>query len=124
MKIHDSHVHIFNSKIVDNVINKKGLVKRLCLETENIGNRLSIAALVGEMRSANVHAALLLPTANVNNVSKMNRDCVNMVRETPELFTAGTLHPDSGDIVSELSYLNQQGVRVIKFCSFSQRFAL
>jgi predicted TIM-barrel fold metal-dependent hydrolase len=124
MKIYDSHIHIFNSKIVENVVSKTGLAHRLALETENADNRLTTAALVKEMRTANVRAALMLPTADVNNLSKINRNYIRMASKASELFTAGTLHPDFSDIGIELSYLSRAAVRVIKLCSFSQGFAL
>jgi len=124
MKIYDSHVHIFNFRIVENVISKAGLAGRLALNTENIDKRLSTAALVKEMAAANVQAALMLPTADVHSLLKINRACIKMARQTPGLYTAGTLHPALNHIAAELSYLSRAGVRVIKLCSFSQGFAL
>jgi predicted TIM-barrel fold metal-dependent hydrolase len=76
------------------------------------------------MRAANVQLALMLPTADVDNLSKINRDFIDMASRSPELFTAGTLHPDFSDIEGELSFLSKAAVRVIKLCSFSQGFAL
>lgn len=124
MKIYDSHIHVFNSKIVENVVNRADLVCRLALDTENIDKRLSADALVKEMGSANIHGALMLPTADVNNVSQVNRDCIKTASNVPGLFTAGTLHPEFRDIKGELYYLRGADVRIIKLCSFSQRFGL
>ena len=124
MKILDSHIHIFNSRIIENVISRTELVKRLYLHTEDIDDRLSPAALLNDMVSAGVAAALMLPTSDVGNLEKTNRACIELAQGIPELFTAGTLHPDYKDIKKELSYLSRAGVRVIKLCSFSQGFAL
>jgi len=124
MKIYDSHIHIFSTKIVENVLSKAGLAHRLALVTENVNNRLTTDALFKEMRAANVQAALMLPTADVNNLSRINRDFIKIANQSPELVTAGTLHPYFSEIEAELSYLSRAAVRVIKLCSFSQGFAL
>lgn len=124
MRVFDGHVHIFNSKIVGNVIQRTDLVRALCLEINNIENRLSPYALVRQMRESNVFGALMLPTADVNKVSKTNRDCIETAGSIPGLHAAGTLHPDCDDIEGELSHLSRSSVRVIKLCSFSQKFAL
>lgn len=124
MKILDSHIHIFNSKIIENVISRTELVSRVCLYTEGIYDRLSSAALLNDMASGGVSAALMLPTSDVGNLVKTNRACTELAEGIPELFTAGTLHPDHSGIEEELSYLSGAGVRAIKLCSFSQGFAL
>ncbi|MFC1817338.1 amidohydrolase family protein [Thermodesulfobacteriota bacterium] len=124
MKILDSHIHIFNSKIIENIISRTELVSRLSLQKEGIYNRLNTTALLNDMDSADVRAALMLPTSDVGNLLKINRTCIKLASEIPELFTAGTLHPDYNNINEELTYLSRAGVRVIKLCSFSQGFAL
>jgi len=100
------------------------LVRKLSLHIEGIYNRLNTTALVNDMGSAYIQAALMLSTSDVGNLLKVNRTCIKLAREIPELFTAGTLHPDYDNIEEELSYLSLEGVRVIKLCSFSQGFAL
>jgi predicted TIM-barrel fold metal-dependent hydrolase len=124
MKIFDSHVHIFNRKIIGNVIPRTGLVQALFLEVEDIDNRLHPSALVEQMHAANVVGALMLPTSDVNKLAKVNRECIQMAAGVPELSTAGTLHPDFDAIEAELRYLNRASIHVIKLCSFSQKFAL
>lgn len=124
MKILDSHIHIFNATIIDNVISRRELVRRLFLQEEGVFSRLDTGSLLDDMKDANVQAALLLPTSDVENLLKTNRNCIQLANDIPELFTAGTLHPDYDTITQELSFLNRSGVRVIKFCSFSQGFAL
>jgi predicted TIM-barrel fold metal-dependent hydrolase len=124
MRIFDSHVHIFNSKIIGNVISRHDLVRALGLEIENIEDRLSPSALIEQIREANVTGALVLPTADVNKLAEINRECIEMADRTPGLYTAGTLHPDYDAVDEELAFLNRAGVRVIKLCSFSQKFPL
>ena len=124
MKLLDSHIHIFNSKIIENVIHRTELVSRLSLQEEGVYDRLSTTELLSDMKAANVSASLLLPTSDVENLSKINRDCIKLASKIPELFTAGTLHPEYHNIKDELSYLSRAGVRVIKLCSFSQGFSL
>lgn len=124
MKILDSHIHIFNSKIIENVIRRTELVDRVCLHTEGIHDRLSPTALLNDMTSGGVTASLMLPTSDVGNLEKTNRACIELAEGILELFTAGTLHPKYSDIKEELSYLSRADVRVIKLCSFSQGFAL
>jgi predicted TIM-barrel fold metal-dependent hydrolase len=124
MRIFDGHVHIFNSKIVGNVIHRTGLVHALHLQIENIRDRLHPAALIDQLKKANVVGALMLPTADVNKLFKKNRECIETAGRNPGLYTAGTLHPDYEDIEGELSHLIRSSVRVIKLCSFSQKFSL
>lgn len=124
MKILDSHIHIFNARVIKNVIDRTELVNRLSLQEEGIYNRLDTGALLEDMESADVKAALMLPTSDVKNLTKVNRFCIDLADDIPELFTAGTLHPEYQNIEDELSFLNLAGIRVIKLCSFSQGFAL
>ena len=124
MRVFDSHVHIFNSKIVGNVIPRTDLVRALHLEVEDIENRLSPSSLTEQMKEAGVVGALMLPTADVNKLVEVNRDFIETASGNPGLYTAGTLHPDYGSIDLELLYLSRASVRVIKLCSFSQKFSL
>ena len=123
MRIFDSHVHIYNSKIIANVIRRTDLVRALGLEIENIENRLRPSALVEQLQEAQIIGALMLPTADVNKLKKTNRDCIETAERIPGLYTAGTLHPDFDDIEGELTHLSRSSVRVIKLCSFSQKFS-
>jgi predicted TIM-barrel fold metal-dependent hydrolase len=124
IRIFDSHVHIFNQRIIGNVIPRTDLVDALFLEVEDIENRLHPSALVEQMHSAGVFGALMLPTSDVNKLARTNRECIQMAAGIPDLYTAGTLHPDYDDIDAELQFLNRASVRVIKLCSFSQKFSL
>lgn len=125
MKVFDSHVHIFNSKIIQNVLRRTDLTRDLCLQVDGIETRLHPEALLGGMRDAGVCGALMLPTSDVRRLGEVNRSFIDLASKFRGiLYTAGTLHPDCEDIESELSYLNRNSVRVIKLSSFSQKFAL
>jgi len=124
MQIFDSHVHIFNPGIIENVVHRTDLIRELSLEVKNIESRLNPSSLIEQMREANVVGALMLPTSDVNKVAEVNRSFIKTASEFPGLYTAGTLHPDYANIESELSYLHRNAVHVIKLCSFSQKFSL
>ena len=112
MRVFDSHVHIFNSKIVGNVIPRTDLVRALHLEVEDIENRLSPSSLTEQMKEAGVVGALMLPTADVNKLVEVNRNFIETASGNPGLYTAGTLHPDYGSIDLELLYLSRASVRI------------
>lgn len=124
MRIFDSHAHIFNPKIIGNVVHRTDLIQDLDLNVANIDKRLSTDALNSAIHGAGVWGALMLPTADVRKVSIVNRNCIKMAGGNPALYTAGTLHPDFEDIGGELFRLNKSGVRIIKLSSFSQKFSL
>jgi uncharacterized protein len=124
MKIIDSHIHMFTAKVISNVSKKMQMVGQLKLQTEGAAERVDFVTLEKDMKAGGVEGALMLPTASVGGVKKTNRDCVKMASQYKWLLTAGTLHPDYAHIEEELAYLRQQGVRVIKLCSFSQGFTL
>ena len=116
MKIFDGHVHLFNEKVINNVRLKKALVQQLKLQTEKVENRTRVETLVAEMQATGVAGALILPTANVGGVQKINRKCIDIAARTAFLFTAGTLHPDDLQYEQEMAYLRQHQVRIIKMC--------
>jgi predicted TIM-barrel fold metal-dependent hydrolase len=124
MKILDSHIHLFTVKVVSNVSRKTEMVQQLQLQTKGAKRRTTPEALQKDLLTAGVSGALLLPTASINSVQKTNRDCIAAVSRFSWLYTAGTLHPDYPHNETELAYLRENGVRIIKFCSFSQGFAL
>jgi len=124
MKIFDCHIHLFTRRIIDSIVARAGLVQELNLNIDDIDSRLSAAALTDALSAAGVCGALMLPTADVAKIAAVNRESVRTAGAVPCLHTAGTLHPGYEDIDGELSWLAEAGVRVIKFCSFSQKFSL
>ncbi len=120
----DSHVHVFSQKIIANVSKKSGMAAKLCLQTEGAQSRCSTATLAEEIRAAGISFCLLLPTADMANVKKVNTAFLRMAQENDFLYTAGTLHPARKDNDKELLRLEAASVRALKFCSFSQGFSL
>ncbi len=120
----DCHTHIFSSRIIANVSAKSAMVKKIKLHTSFAKGRTNISALEKDCRSSGVDSCLILPTANVADIRKINSSFIELAAGSDFLFTAGTLHPFSKDNRQELLRLQTQGVRAIKLCSFSQGFSL
>jgi predicted TIM-barrel fold metal-dependent hydrolase len=120
----DCHAHIFSSRIIANVSAKSALVNKINLHTSFAEGRTNISAIERDCRSSGVDACLILPTANVADVRKINSAFTELAAQSDFLFTAGTLHPFSRDNRKELIRLQAQGIRAIKLCSFSQGFSL
>lgn len=120
----DCHAHIFSSRIIANVSAKSGLVDKINLHTAFAEGRTNIPAIESDCRSSGVNACLILPSANVADIKKINSAFIELAAQSDFLFTAGTLHPFSKDNREELIRLRAQGVRAIKLCSFSQGFSL
>ena len=123
-EIFDSHTHLFSRSVIASVAKRDGLAEALCLDTEKAVNRTDKAALKRELRAAGVGGCLILPTAPANAIRKVNDLFLETVREEAELFTAGTLHPLYADIDEEINRLSLNGVRALKFSSFSQAIDL
>lgn len=120
----DAHAHIFTSLIVENVAKKKEMAKKLCLETKEALDRIGVETLENSMKTANVEACLVLPTASVDNVKKVNNTFIEIASNSKMIRTAGTLHPDYSGNKEELARFKSIGMRAIKMCSFSQGFVL
>jgi predicted TIM-barrel fold metal-dependent hydrolase len=124
MKILDSHIHLFTHKVISNVSRRTEMVQQLQLRTNGADRRTNAEALQQDLLAAGVSGALLLPTASASGVEKTNHAAIATASRLSWLYTAGTLHPDYPHKESQLAYLRENGVRVLKFCSFSQGFAL
>jgi len=120
----DSHAHIFSSKIIAGVSAKSAMVEKLNLHASFAAGRTNISSLSDDCRSSGIDACLILPTADVASVLKINTAFIQLAAGSDFLFTAGTLHPFYGENKKELSRLKEHGVRAIKLCSFSQGFSL
>ena len=118
--VFDGHVHIFSPAVIASVAKRNGLAEVLCLDVEKAANRTDKTALKMEIQSAGVSGCLLLPTAPVNAVRRVNDLFLETVSGENELLTAGTLHPSFPDIDDELDRLSLNNVRALKFSSFSQ----
>jgi predicted TIM-barrel fold metal-dependent hydrolase len=124
MLIIDSHAHVFNSAVIENVAKKKEMSARLSLQTDEGPARAGLEALENEIRSSEVHCSIVLPTANAENIEKTNSSFIDIAGSSERIHTAGTLHPGYNRNRDELHRLYEHGIRGIKLCSFSQGFAL
>jgi predicted TIM-barrel fold metal-dependent hydrolase len=122
--IFDSHLHLFNEKIIDNVSNRKELVALLNLQTDGACERLGIGPLAASVKKSGVAAGLALPTAAADDVERTNTLFMEKALEVDFLHTTGTLHPDFARNAEEIDRLHRHGVKGIKLCSFSQGFVL
>lgn len=124
MVVFDSHLHLFNKKVIDNVAHRREMVALLNLQTNGAHARLDAEALAASMRAAGVVGGLNLPTAAAPDVERINTLSIERTRGSDFLKTAGTLHPDFPLNREEIERLSQNGIRGIKLCSFSQGFVL
>jgi uncharacterized protein len=122
--IFDAHTHIFTAGIIENVAKKTEMVKKLYLETEESRERVGVDTLENRMKSADVEACLVLPTANAENVKKVNDSFMEIAERSDSIYTAFTLHPDFPDNKKEIARSKSKGINAIKMCSFSQGFIL
>lgn len=120
----DAHAHIFNINIIQNVAQKTGMVKILSLDIEEAHDRIGLETLITKMKESDINACLILPTANVENVTKVNRYFLDIAGSSKHIYTAGTLHPDYDRNKDELDFFKTHGIEAIKLCSFSQGFTL
>jgi predicted TIM-barrel fold metal-dependent hydrolase len=120
----DSHVHLFSPKVIENVSQKTGMVKRLHLRVQGVEQRITVDNLKQTMHQAHIDACLLLPTAGKDGVAKTNDRYWKITQETAGVLTAGTLHPEYPDNPVEIERFKDRGIKGIKFSSFSQGFAL
>ncbi len=122
--IFDAHAHIFTAGIIENVAKKAEMVKKLCLETDEGRDRIGVDTLEKKMKSAGVEACLVLPTANAENVKKVNDSFLEISKRSDSIYTAFTLHPDYPDNKNEIIRFKSKGINAVKMCSFSQGFVL
>jgi predicted TIM-barrel fold metal-dependent hydrolase len=123
--VFDSHTHLFSPAVIANVSSLNGLAAALCLNADGgARDRTNKVALKRESEAAGVQGCLLLPTAPVKGVRKVNDQFLKAVEGEGNLFTAGTLHPGYPGIDQEMEWLSSRGVRALKLCSFSQGFDL
>jgi predicted TIM-barrel fold metal-dependent hydrolase len=118
----DSHCHIFNERIVENMLTRPALVKQLHLNVQGARPLLSPRALQEVAEANGIEACVMLPSTGPNRVRSENDRFVQWTREFPRLRTFATLHPLMDDLPGEISRMFDLGVAGFKFSSFSQRF--
>ncbi len=122
--IFDGHAHLFHQKVISNVKKRKDMVEKLGLQTNGAEDRIGVSFLEDTLRTNKIGGCLILPTAGVQEVGKVNDSFYKMVEKSELLYTAGTLHPGYDRNKEELFKLKDRKIKGIKLCSFSQKFAL
>lgn len=120
----DAHTHIFTRSIIDGGCAREELTELLELDAALAPGRTSVAILKRESSAAGISACLILPVSPTMAVDKTNSAFIEMAAGADFLYTAANLHPQSKENEAELYRLHAQGIRIIKFCSYSQRFSL
>lgn len=118
----DAHCHMFTSRIVANVSQKKDLVEQLHLDTEHAYSRLNPLSLESAACINGVDACYMLPTASVMQVRKENDRHITMTHGSFRIKTLATLHPSMAGLQNEIRRLFRLGIPGFKFSSFTQRF--
>jgi len=122
--IFDGHTHLFHPKVISNVKKRKNMVGKLRLKTNGAEDRVGLAPLKDALRENGISGCFILPTALAKEVSDINESFYRTVETSELLYTAGTLHPGFAGNRVELDKFKKRGIKGIKLCSFSQRFAL
>ncbi|NOX35418.1 MAG: amidohydrolase family protein [Deltaproteobacteria bacterium] len=120
----DGHAHLFHPKVISNVKKRKNMVEILDLQTNGAKERTGVSSLENALKSNGVRGCLVLPTAGAKEVGRTNESFYRMVKGSKLLYTAGTLHPGYDANKEELIKFKSRDIKGIKFCSFSQKFAL
>jgi len=120
----DGHAHIFTQKVIEAGCAQKELTALLQLEASQAPGRLTADVLKRESSAAGVTACLLLPVACAADVVETNSTFMEMAAGNDFFYTAGTLHPQYPANGDELWRLHSRGIRIIKFCSYAQRFSM
>lgn len=118
----DGHTHIFTEKVISAGCAQQELTELLQLEATLAPERTSLERLKEEISEAGIDSCLLLPVAPLGDVTETNTFYLKMAEEEG-IYTAGTLHPHREDCREELLRLHARGVRIVKLCSYSQRFS-
>lgn len=120
----DGHAHLFHPKVIFNVKKRKNMVAKLGLQTKGAEERVGAASLEDALRTSGFDGCLILPTAGVQEVDRVNDLFYKTIEKSDLLYTAGTLHPGYSGNREELLKFKSRKIKAIKLCSFSQRFAL
>lgn len=118
----DSHAHIFNNRIVENVCARSDMLRVLKLNAVEAAHRLSPGDLHTSLEFQAFDACLLLPSAGPESVVRENDRFIGFTKEFSRLKTLATLHPAMNGIDCEIERVFDLGIRGFKFSTFSQRF--
>lgn len=110
MRIIDFHTHVYPDKIADKAT--RATCDFYGLDTDQTG---TVDILLQKGRAAGITHYVLLPVAvHPTGVRHVNEFIVGQVREHPELYGLGTVHPDMEDMEAELEYIRASGLLGVK----------
>ena len=120
MRIFDFHTHIYPDQIAGKAT--QSICDFYDLHTDFTG---TADTLLSRGRLAGITNYLLLPVAvKPEHVHHINQFIVREVAEHPEFYGFGSLHAGLEDMTAELQYIQDAGLRGIKFHPDTQQFAI
>ena len=121
MKIIDFHTHVYPEKIAEkateNVINFYGL-------TEGLGGIVGTSEnLIQSGKKAGIENFVILPVAlKKETVRHVNEAALNEVKLHKEFFGFGTVHIDMENMLEEIAFIGNSGLKGVKIHPDTQKF--
>ena len=110
MKIIDFHTHVYPDRLADKATQATCDFYGLC--TDQTG---TVEQLLQKGQAAGIDRFVLLPVAvHPQGVRRVNEFIVEQVREHPEFYGFGTVHPDMEDMAGEIDYIRSSGLLGVK----------
>ncbi|MBR2861386.1 MAG: amidohydrolase family protein [Clostridia bacterium] len=123
MKIIDFHTHVYPEKIAqkatENVLEFYGI-------TEGIWGKAGTSKNLIECgKKAGIENYVILPVAlKAENVRHVNQSILNELAEHEEFFGFGTVHAEMDEMLEEVQFIEQNGLKGVKIHPDTQRFAI
>lgn len=121
MKIIDFHTHVYPEKIAEkatqNVINFYGL-------TEGLGGLVGTSeVLINRGKEAGIENFVILPVAlKAETVRHVNEAALNELKIHPEFYGFGTIHIDMENMLGEIEFIKNSGLKGVKIHPDTQKF--
>ena len=110
MKIIDFHTHVYPDRLADKATQATCDFYGLC--TDQTG---TVEQLQQKGQAAGIDRFVLLPVAvHPQGVRRVNEFIVEQVREHPEFYGFGPVHPDLEDMTGEIDYIRSSGLLGVK----------
>lgn len=110
MKIIDFHTHVYPDRIAEKAT--RATCDFYGLDTKQTG---TVDMLLQKGQAAGITHYVLLPVAvHPHGVRHVNEFVVEQIRQHPEFYGFGTVHPDMEDMTDELDYIRASGLIGVK----------
>ena len=110
MKIVDFHTHVYPDRIADKA--PQATCDFYGLDTDQTG---TVDMLLQKGHAAGIDRFVLLPVAiHPRGVRHVNEFIVEQIKEHPEFYGFGTVHPDMENMADELDYIHAAGLLGVK----------